>query len=395
MLKKRFFIFVKLFVYFLLDSLASLLFFLRNEKTAKANEILIIASQQLGDFIIQLETLKKFKSEFKDAKIILLCADFLVDLAEKTKYFDSIITININKLFLGSSILKLDLRPINLIYRLQKLLELKRKKYKKIINPSNLFYVSILVNSLNSDEKIGVLDRNKYLGNLFNLPYTKLVKLESQSELINFAKFFRETTGNQHFLAGLPKFEFELPKYDGLQNTEIYCAVSLSGSFFEKNWGVENFTKTLESLDFKIDIVLVGTKNEMFFAKEFLKLYRGENKVLNLVGKTTLLEYISIIKYAKFAFGNDSSIIHIAVATGTPSVCILSGHSFGFCVPYLTEKSFTSEESKFLPIPIFHKMDCFGCGLICNLGLTKNKKFQCVENIKVSLAIEALNRLNS
>ncbi|MDR0675851.1 MAG: hypothetical protein LBF97_02285 [Elusimicrobiota bacterium] len=395
MLKKRLFILLKLIAYFFIDNFADIYFLLFHRKIEKSNKILIIGDQQIGDFILSLNSLKEYKGTFKNNKIVLLCNENLVDLARKTNYFDEIISINTNKIYLGNSFLRIDFSLENFIYRFKKLLELKKINYKKILNPTNLFYVSMLIKNLNAEEKIGVFDKNKYLGNFFNIPYTTLVKLDLKNELNDFAKFFRIISGQKKFLSGLPTFDFEIPKYEKLAKNYDYCAVSLSGSFYEKNWDIKNFLKSLEKINFEIDIVLVGsnTKNEINSANQFLKLYKGKNKVINFVGKTTLMEYISIIKYSKFAFGNDSSIIHIAVASKIPSICITSGHSFEYCVPYFIEKNLTEKEKNILPISIFHKMDCFGCGLICNKKLTKNKKFQCVDNIEVSKVISALNNI--
>jgi ADP-heptose:LPS heptosyltransferase len=395
MLKKRIFIFLKILFYYLIDFLAYLYFAFFIKKTENKNNILIIGHHQLGDFVLSLNSMKEYKKFFQDKnyKITLICNEFFFDLAKKTNYFDEIIPINVHKFFFGNSILKFDIYFKNIIYRFKKLIELKKYRYKKILNPTDLFYISLFVRSLNAEEKIGVFDKNKYLGNFFNFPYTKLIKLDLKHELNDLAEFFRQVCGNKNFLSGLPEFEFEIPKCNFKIDVKNYFVLSLGASFFSKAWSIENYVQSLENFNFDGNVVLVGTKDEINVAEEFLRLYKGKNKVVNLVGETNILEYISIIKNAKFVIGNDSGVIHVAVASKVKSICITSGHGFEYCIPYVLEKELSNKDREYLPISIFSKMECFGCGLICKYKLSKNNKFLCIENINLLEVILALNKI--
>lgn len=128
-----------------------------------------------------------------------------------------------------------------------------------------------------------------------------------------------------------------------------------------------------------LKIILLGTENEKFLGENFLKKFGNyDGKIVNLIGKTNVLEVFSIIKYAQFVLGHDSAYIHIATALKIPSICLLSGHNFGDFLPYEIDEKKTDQ---ILPVCVTSKMDCFGCGVICKLGLTENMKYPCVENI--------------
>lgn len=69
---------------------------------------------------------------------------------------------------------------------------------------------------------------------------------------------------------------------------------------------------------------MCGSLEEKSICNEIIEILRSV-PVLNLAGKTSLVELVEVIRGAKMLVGNDSSAIHIAAATGTPSVCIHGG----------------------------------------------------------------------
>jgi ADP-heptose:LPS heptosyltransferase len=63
------------------------------------------------------------------------------------------------------------------------------------------------------------------------------------------------------------------------------------------------------------DIVLLGDRRDYELSKD----WRG---VINLCGKTSLLESLYVLKYARVYAGNDSGTTHMARAVGTPVVVV-------------------------------------------------------------------------
>lgn len=227
---------------------------------------------------------------------------------------------------------------------------------------------------------------------MFSRMYTKTININKKSSELNInAEFFRQITG-KNFLSSFPTFPFNTERY--FLNNFDYICVSLGGSFYEKCYPVEKFVKILENLKSNINICLLGIKDEAFLGKKYVNIFTGKNKIINLIGKTSILDLISIIKYSKFLIGNDSGLIHMAVATKTPSICILSGNGYGFCNPYKIENNLTTNDKYIFPICIYKKMECFNCGTqkSCKYKLSKNKKFKCIEDIEISTCMEKIKK---
>jgi ADP-heptose:LPS heptosyltransferase len=86
--------------------------------------------------------------------------------------------------------------------------------------------------------------------------------------------------------------------------------------------------------------------------------------------------------------GNETSATHIAVAVGTPSICLLGGGHFGRFVPYPDGVGGT------IPVPVHHAMDCFGCDWHCTQPHRDGDPAPCIAAIAVdSVVREALNQM--
>jgi hypothetical protein len=80
--------------------------------------------------------------------------------------------------------------------------------------------------------------------------------------------------------------------------------------------------------------------------------------------------------------------MHIAVAAGTNSLCVMWGGSFGRFIPYAPE---------FLPEGLFaravyNRMDCFGCTGACSLPSVQGK-LPCIATIPVSAVLSSLKEI--
>ena len=88
----------------------------------------------------------------------------------------------------------------------------------------------------------------------------------------------------------------------------------------EKEWPIERFKELALRLyaDTGMKLVLIGGKEEAKRAENF----PSEVPVVNLVGKTTLIELAALLKKAKLLITNDSGPMHLAAVVGAPVVAI-------------------------------------------------------------------------
>jgi ADP-heptose:LPS heptosyltransferase len=146
-------------------------------------------------------------------------------------------------------------------------------------------------------------------------------------------------------------------------------------------WPAIDFAALINEIKTKTGILpaLCGGPNEFELCQQVIRT-SGLANLKNFAGKTKLTELVELIKHAQFVFANDTSAIHIAAATGSPSVCILGGGHYGRFLPYEIE---TKLETANLPKIAIHKMDCFNCNWHCSLIKQNTDTVPCVKNVQV------------
>jgi ADP-heptose:LPS heptosyltransferase len=121
---------------------------------------------------------------------------------------------------------------------------------------------------------------------------------------------------------------------------EQYIVLFLGASADFRKWSVENFIEVAKFIKqaYKHTIVVCGDSKEQEAANAFDALL--DERVLNLVGKTSLLDVLTIINNAELLIANETSAPHFAVALEKPSILVISnGNHFGRFTPYPKELS--------------------------------------------------------
>lgn len=92
-------------------------------------------------------------------------------------------------------------------------------------------------------------------------------------------------------------------------------------------WPVERFSEIANRWVNKGGlVVVVGSENEVEIGAEIEKI--NEKKIINLCGKTTLIETLSLMKRCSVALTNDSGPMHMAAAVELPLVVVFSARDF-------------------------------------------------------------------
>ncbi len=86
----------------------------------------------------------------------------------------------------------------------------------------------------------------------------------------------------------------------------------------QKEWPAHKFQEAIRGLALEAKVVVVGGKEERERSVEFC---RGL-EVIDLTGKTTLIELGGLLKKSKLLLTNDSGPMHLAAVLGTPVVAL-------------------------------------------------------------------------
>ena len=303
-------------------------------------DTVFIRRDRIGDYVLWLGCVQKYKEIYPDEKLTLICSKSNYGIAVLCGVFDDIIVFERKDIF-----------------------KLLGFRCKKIISPeySRLPLNEIIAACISANEKItieGEGSSNPFYGSLLEKKiYTKIINNPSNriSELEINTYFFNQICNT-----------FYHPLYanlDDIRSEKIiiddYYIINLGASEIPKRWPVQRFVEVAEKIwgiEKKI-CVLVGAESEIELGEAFLKCYSG--KCINMIGKTSLEELISIIFYADFVLTNDTSTVHFCAACSVKCFCIVYGAFWGR-LTYYPEPY----DDRLIPTYFMcEKKECFGCGL--------------------------------
>ena len=354
--------------------------------SGKNGTVLIIKRDGIGDFILFQDAFKKFKEFYKDKKFIVCVTNYTQPLAEASGLFDEVIALS-----------KSDFTVDN-IYKTYKLLS--KYKFDLLLHPTQprniesevIAYLANAKRKIASRGELGA--HSKKLKEKFDTIYDELIETGNENmTLIQTANFVRGL--------GCTDFKISMPKLTPVVDFKMYLpknffVLFMGGSIYNKLWPAEWFYQVAIYITEKTgyECVICGTKEDLGELEEFKS--QGDLKFYSLIGKTSLLELISIISKSKFVVSNDTCSVHIANALGVRSVAVTGQFSGSKFYPYIVEKE---NEGDIYPICVQIQTHCKWCTLKgkayhCIGGdYFAHRKLKCVMGIKTEQVIEAVDNL--
>ena len=305
---------------------------MREEKGVK--EIFLIKSDEIGDYILFRNFLPFIKSNevYKNYKIVLCGNIAWKNLAGNLDagFVDEFIWIDKNKLL------------TNLIYRFKLLKNIAERNPLVSINCSysRSYYIDdALIRVINSERKVGfktdLSNSYKWQVKCSDNYYTDLVSCEGT--VFDFYK-------NKIFFEKL--FKVNIPIIKPLINKDLnksnynivgqYAVLFVGGKYNYKRWNLKNFVKLGECLiqKYMFKIILCGAYSEQKLNGEFFINIKNKDMVLDITGKTSLIDLIKILGNARLLVSNDTGIVHLAASMDVPTLVLANGTQFGRFLPY-------------------------------------------------------------
>ncbi|MFZ0219144.1 MAG: lipopolysaccharide heptosyltransferase II [Candidatus Aquirickettsiella sp.] len=123
-------------------------------------------------------------------------------------------------------------------------------------------------------------------------------------------------------------------------------------------------------------IVLIGSKSDESMGQKIQQLTK--NTCINLIGKTSLLEALTILSFATLVISNDSGLMHLTAAIDRPLIALYGSSSPEFTPPL-------SEKAKI----IYLKLSCSPCfKRECPLI-----HFKCLKQLTPKIVVNAINEM--
>lgn len=117
------------------------------------------------------------------------------------------------------------------------------------------------------------------------------------------------------------------------ESNKPYMVICLDSSIPYRRWKYESWGKVAQWLhqQYWVDICFVGERCDRR-VKDLMKNH--DSYINDYIEKTSILEWMRLIKYSRLVMSVDSGIIHVAAALGIPSVCLRGFYESGKYSPY-------------------------------------------------------------
>jgi len=340
-------------------------------------KILFIRTDAIGDNILFMPTVEKFKHKYPKSQITILCQEHIAELYKNAPFIDSVITFDRQYALEDAD------------YRSEVINKLRTEKYDFALNtvysrePMNDFF------SLAS----GAAETIAFNGNLCNISrddrdkhnqrYSKIIPShnENKAEVDIYIDFLHEL--------GIDSEPWQptiwLDKEDKVfadnilrshhmdpDKTIVLFAGTQKESSIYQQYGVALSSVCCEK---GFSVIALGSQKDYAINAESLGALNNI-RTLNLSGKTTLLQAAALIKRCRLAVGADTGLAHIACTVGTQNVILLGGAHFGRFLPY-------SKLTSIVCLPL----DCYGCDWQCLYS-----QAHCVRSVSPRVIAEAIRQ---
>ena len=347
-------------------------------KKYNSKKVILLRLDLIGDCTMFTSAAKEICDYYHDREITVVCLSISKPVFERLGCFDKIIT--------------LDFRPSEIQYKELLLLihKLRKDKYDTLLQPqcSKTPVVDLIAAAVRCNQRITIETKP---GNSAQEWIDKVNPLYDQiipyprgnvSEFDYYAAFVRGVCD--------PNYKTVCPSLPYRQQNIIegdYYVLYPGGSIRQKFWPQEYYARIAEHIYHETGLtgVLLGVADEQWVADKIAEHihFPASTSLLDLTGKTTISDVIDIIGNARLVVTNDTSGVHIACATKTPSVVIVGGWHYDRFLPYHIENV---KADDCLPLVANTPMPCYHCDYN-----VERENPKCLERLKageLSICIE-------
>ena len=284
--------------------------------------ILIILLGSLGDVIRGLSIVKPLRNSFPNSRI-----SFLVD-----SRWNSLVELNQDL----SDVIVLP-RKINL----SSILSIRKNIYNQfdlVLDLQRILKSGVLSFLTRAKRRIGFNKKNsKEFNYFFNneqiQEYTEdLSKIHHYHKFLDYLNIKTEEDYQFGICDGINKLNLD-PKYSVIF-TDTYISLCLGSSWKTKDWDIKNYQELIsfikENTTYKI--ILLGGKDQI--ENSNLLCSKDKSRILNIVGKTTLVELAKVISYSKVLISPDSGPAHLAAALNVQCITLFGPTNPARVAPY-------------------------------------------------------------
>ena len=308
--------------------LAPLRRFLPARKPGEIRKILVIKFWGMGSILLATPTLKALKRKFPESQLYFLTLSQNRDLCQTLKTIDKTIYLDVRNFFTFF----IGLWRIFLTFR--------REKFDLVIDLEFFTNFTALVTFFTGSRDTVGFQTFKFWRNGF---YSRRVSFAHNKHIRDiFLKMVqvrgievKDNTIEKPSVSSRERERIEkLFKTNHIKDSELLVSMNINTNplFYNRRWPKENFAQLSKKLLRRknIRILFTGGKEDKKYMESFQRLLKSSTKVINLCGRITIGEFVTLLERCHLFIGNDSGPLHLAVAMGLPTVSF-----FGPETPFL------------------------------------------------------------
>ena len=265
-------------------------------------DILFIKLGAMGDVINTFPLVVNLKTKL-GARIHWVVGPLSSPLVSEHPYVDKIIVFDKQKW------------KISLPYVIK---QIRKQKFDITLNLQRIFKSGMLTMSAITKRRIG-FDKKRCKEMSWMLPFERIPTSNPHSHMVHqyleFASYLNAQSNNVRW--GIPvsgNISFDLPKN--------YIVLNIGATKPANRWTEKGFTALIHKLKnyFHIDSVLTGSVEDTNMANRIAA--SSNSVVINLVGKTSVIELKEVLAGSKAVVSCDTGPMHLAVALGKDVVAL-------------------------------------------------------------------------
>ena len=346
-------------------------------------KVLILANLGLGDAMNFLTVADKYRKAYpkEEFEITLWVANHLDELMKMETEFDKVELVPFNQI------------TTDIKQRIALIKKIREYKYDVVVDimgatgctPSMYLMASSIAN-----QKITIINKAYSICPKFFTKkiYTKLIEIDDKK--ITNIEYYHYLINE---ILGIKDDEIKFHKVKEIElNLDLpneYYIVFPSASLDKKKWEYEKYGELIEKIyeKTKLPVIFCGTNSDLTDVNEVIKNIKNA-KYINCLGKSSVVEFIEIIRRAKFVITNDTGAYHIALSFEVPVSIITGGYTYDGFVTY----DFKNNKYK-KPYIITDKRECFNCNSKCKYLKNNQEKWPCLHAVTVDYAWSIVEKM--
>ena len=369
----------------------------RHRSANRSSTILVVHPCRIGDTVLWLDAARGLRELYpKPAhRIVLLAEIATATLMRSQPYFDNVMELDRARFFRNPR------------YRWQTLRRIAGEGFSVALNPAewpDAYVADSIMGACGAAEALGWSLRRRFASVAEGLmmawrrrKYSRLLPMPMEVRgMLERSAYFLRALGHPSFEPCAPKLKFDRNVEMPAESTPYY--VLCPGAWDPlRRWPCERFAAVAADIFAATGMrgVICGSTKEKQLATAICNLVGAPLR--DLTGALSLEQFAQFAGRASLVIANDSGALHVAAASGAPTLCIVGGGMFGASMPYHV----AAWEGQSLPRAIYHRMDCYGCNWRCQFKALWGDAAPCVARVEVeevtaaALAILASPRLRN